>query len=113
MKGKHLLHRKGKLFPVRAVRKTAFNIRLSLLDMYTIHYACAYSGDHDQTPRFAASDLGLHCLPMSHKKDAMLIWVKVRDYSNDTYTLCLEQNSYFPRYRRIHKSRVPSEQTLF
>ena len=23
------------------------------------------------------SDLGLHCLPMFHKKDAMLIWVKV------------------------------------
>ena len=22
------------------------------------------------------SDLGLHCLPMSHKKDARLIWVK-------------------------------------
>ena len=27
-------------------------------------------------PHFAVSDLGLHCLPMSHKKDAMLIWVK-------------------------------------
>ena len=24
----------------------------------------------------AASDLDLHCLPMSHKKDARLIWVK-------------------------------------
>ena len=23
-----------------------------------------------------ASDLGLHCLPMSHKKDARHIWVK-------------------------------------
>ena len=23
----------------------------------------------------AVSDLGLHCLPMSHKKDARLIWV--------------------------------------
>ena len=30
----------------------------------------------DWTPRFAASVLGLFCLPMSHKKDAMLIWVK-------------------------------------
>ena len=35
----------------------------------------ANSGDPDQTPRSAASDLGLHCLPMSHKKDPMLIWV--------------------------------------
>ena len=30
----------------------------------------------DWTPRFAASVLGLFCLPMSHKKDGMLIWVK-------------------------------------
>ena len=30
----------------------------------------------DGTPRFAASHLGLFCLPMSHKKDYMLIWVK-------------------------------------
>ena len=29
----------------------------------------------DQPPHFAASDLGLHCLPMSLKKTAMLIWV--------------------------------------
>ena len=28
-----------------------------------------------QTPRLAASDLGLHSLPMSHKKDARLVWV--------------------------------------
>ena len=33
------------------------------------------SGDPDQMPHFAAFDLGLHCLPMSHKKDARLIWV--------------------------------------
>ena len=30
----------------------------------------------DWTPRLAASHLGLFCLPMSHKKDAALIWVK-------------------------------------
>ena len=36
----------------------------------------ANSGETDQTPRYAASDLVLHCLPMSHKKDARLIWVK-------------------------------------
>ena len=27
-------------------------------------------------PRFAVSDLVLHCLPMSDKKDAWFIWVK-------------------------------------
>ena len=27
-------------------------------------------------PHSVASDLGMHCLPKSHKKDARLIWVK-------------------------------------
>ena len=27
--------------------------------------------------RSAASDLGLHCLPVSHKKDARLKWVNM------------------------------------
>ena len=30
----------------------------------------------DGTPRFAASHLGIFCLPMSHKEDARLIWIK-------------------------------------
>ena len=38
----------------------------------------ANSGDPDQTPHSLASDLGLHCLPMSHKKDARHIWVKMQ-----------------------------------
>ena len=36
----------------------------------------ANSGDPDQTPQNVASDLDLHYLPMSHKKDARHIWVK-------------------------------------
>ena len=36
----------------------------------------ANSGEPDQTQRFAASDLVLHCLPLSYKKDARLLWVK-------------------------------------
>ena len=32
--------------------------------------------DPDLAPHSVASDLGLHCLPMSHKKDARHIWVK-------------------------------------
>ena len=35
----------------------------------------ANSGDPDQTQHSAASDLDLHCLPMSHM--TRLIWVKV------------------------------------
>ena len=36
----------------------------------------ADSGDPDQMPHFVASDLGLHCLPMSHKKDSRQMWVE-------------------------------------
>ena len=36
----------------------------------------ANSVDFDQTPRSAASDLGLHCLLMSLLWDARLKWVK-------------------------------------
>ena len=38
----------------------------------------ANSGDPDRTPHSVASDQGLHCLPMSHKKDARHIWVKMQ-----------------------------------
>ena len=36
----------------------------------------ANSENPDQRLHSAASDLDLHCLSMSHKKDARLIWVK-------------------------------------
>ena len=36
----------------------------------------ANSGDPDQTPRSAASDLGLHCLPITFLGAACLQWVK-------------------------------------
>ena len=42
----------------------------------------ANDGYLNQRPRSVASDLGLHCLPMSHKKDAMLIWVKYQHIKN-------------------------------
>ena len=42
-----------------------------------IEYSISNSGDPYQTPRSVASDLGLHCLSMSHKKDARRIWVKL------------------------------------
>ena len=37
----------------------------------------ANSGDPEQTPRSVATDLGVHCLAMSHKMYAMFKWVKV------------------------------------
>ena len=36
----------------------------------------ANSEDPDKTPHSVAPDLGLHYLPMSHKKDDSHIWVK-------------------------------------
>ena len=36
----------------------------------------ANSKDPDQTPHSVASDLGLHCLPISHNMDARHMWVK-------------------------------------
>ena len=40
----------------------------------------ANSGDPDQTSQSVASDLGLHYLPVSHKKDARHIWVRKFNY---------------------------------
>ena len=36
----------------------------------------ANSGDPDQMPHSAASDLGLHCLPVTHLGVSNLQWVK-------------------------------------
>ena len=38
------------------------------------------SGDPDQTPQNVVSDLGLHCLHISHKKEARLIGVKESEF---------------------------------
>ena len=38
----------------------------------------ANSGDPNQTPHSVASNMSLHCLPVSHKKDARHIWVKMQ-----------------------------------
>ena len=45
----------------------------------------ANSGDPDQTPRSAASDLGLHYLPVTRLVVSGLQWFKPADYK-------LEQN---------------------
>ena len=35
-------------------------------------------------PRYVAADLSLHCLPMSLKKDARLIWVNTIPMATDS-----------------------------
>ena len=59
-------------FPILGVPGVPFSFYSILL---------ANSEDPDHTPRSAASDLGLHCLPRSPKRDAGLIWVKYVDFS--------------------------------
>ena len=44
---------------------------------FSIKFMKANRIAQDGTPRFAASYLGLSCLPMSHKKDARLIWANI------------------------------------
>ena len=44
--------------------------------------------DPDQTLHSVASDLGLHYLPMSHKKDARHLWGKIQ----------LSESQIFGRY---------------
>ena len=50
---------------------------LSLSCFVEIPELNANTVDPDQMPRSAASDLGLHCLPMFLLWDARLKWVKV------------------------------------
>ena len=64
----------------------------------------------DGTPRFAASHLGLFCLPLSHKKDAGLIWVKFHEERSASWSIlrktmfklfwlyCIWENDFQPKY---------------
>ena len=54
------VHRRSTLIQYNAVRS----------DMLTL-----YSGDPDQTPRSVASDIVLHCLPMSQERTLDLLWL--------------------------------------
>ena len=49
----------------------------SFLFLFSMKIILANRIAPDETPRFAASHLGLFCLPLSHKKDARLIWVNI------------------------------------
>ena len=48
---------------------------------------------------YAASDFGLHSLPMSHKKDARLIWVKQPEaYTSSSSSIHYEMDMDFGMY---------------
>ena len=50
------------LFPIQGVSASFFLLQLCFVEFSELN---ANSVDTDQTPDFAASDLGLHCLSMS------------------------------------------------
>ena len=43
------------------------------LNQIFVEHSIIKSGDPDETPCSVTSDLGLHFMPLSHKKDAMLM----------------------------------------
>ena len=52
----------------------------------------ANSGDPDQTPHSAASDLGLHCLPITLLQVSRLQWVKAGSSRVMDGQKCTEHN---------------------
>ena len=59
------------------------------------------------TPRLAAAHLELFCLPMSHKKKARLIWVKLQRFSGLHYCRAIFR-SIFKLARLINHSLIPA-----
>ena len=51
--------------------------KFSFLFNFSVKIMSANRIAPDGTPRFAASHLGLFCLPMSNKKNTRLIWVNL------------------------------------
>ena len=70
----------------------------------------ANSGDPDQTPRSAASDLGLHCLPITRLGVSRLQWVNLisarlvcaePQRRPKSVCICQEKNDLFLNLRSI------------
>ena len=59
----------------------------SFLFHFSMKNMCANIIAPDGKPHFAASHLGLLFLPMSHKKDARLIWVNTLSFTFDVIFL--------------------------
>ena len=67
----HLYHLDESTFIVRGIRSN-----FSFLFHFSMKIMSANRIAPDGTPRLAATHLGLFGLPMSHRKDARIIWVK-------------------------------------
>ena len=69
------LTRRTRLLPILEVFGRIF---LQNLMEHTVSKATIV--DPDQRLHHAATDIDLHCLPMSYKKDTRPVWVKVGQY---------------------------------
>ena len=54
-------------------------LNFNFIQILKVHFVSKQLKKPDQTPHSAASDLVFHCLPMSHKKDASLKWIKIQN----------------------------------
>ena len=73
-----------------------------------IENSVANSGDPDQTLHSAASGLGLHCLPMSYRKDARLKWVNIimlSIYTTLSTILTVDPRSTAPLFAYVPQKR--------
>ena len=94
----HPYHLDESTFDLRGIR-----INFSFLFHFSMKIMSGNRIDPDVTLRFVVSHLGLFCLPLSHKKDARLVWVKVTfvKYNNNRHTsvvLTIWQNKLIPSF---------------
>ena len=81
----HPYHLDESIFIFRGIRSI-----FSSLFHFSMKFMSANRIAPDGTPQNAASHLGLFCLPMSHKKDARLLWVNILEFSSyDDFLLVL------------------------
>ena len=69
-RGRHLFFRRKTILVFRRLL-VAFFIFIQIFKEHSVSKRWI---PYDQTRRCAASDLDLHCLPMSHKKEDTLVW---------------------------------------
>ena len=85
-----------------------------------------FNRDPDQVPRSVASDPGLRCLHMPHKKGNGLIWVKVESFQQNRAFALSSIGSSCPcfsqiylilwkwvKYSRKKRNKIPLMYTLF
>ena len=71
---------------------TGIRSRFSFLFHFLMKFMKANRIAPDGTPRFAASHMGVFCMPMSYKNHAKLIWVNVsiKSFLKNKKTECLK-----------------------